>query len=292
MVYVQYFIINFTSGYNALYLMYVPLVHIDLTEAGECKPKRKQRQPRHWMKEFDLYVSDRISILSGEWLTDAVINCWQTLLKEQYPHIGGLQKTGLGDTLTYRIETGEFVQIMNDSGTHWITVSNLGCLPNHFNVYDSIQRGDTSSRVKQQICALVYSDAKEIILKFPSVQFQKGGSDCGLFSIAFATSLCTGFDPSDLYYNQDLLREHLFKCVENKYLSPFPCTMKKRPKSNSQQTIAVYCLCRQPEVEGESMVQCDKCDEWYHNDCITCPSTCDMKSVKWFCPNCIQTSVV
>ena len=51
-------------------------------------------------------------------------------------HIGGLQKTGLGDTLTYRIETGEFVQIMNDSGTHWITVSKLDCLPNHFNVYD------------------------------------------------------------------------------------------------------------------------------------------------------------
>jgi len=51
-------------------------------------------------------VSDRISILSGEWLTDAVINCCQTLLKEQYPHIGELQNTGLGETLAYEIETG------------------------------------------------------------------------------------------------------------------------------------------------------------------------------------------
>ena len=95
-------------------------------------------------------------------------------------------------------------------------------------MHDSIQRGDTSSRVEQQVCALVYSDAKEIILMFPSVQFQKGGSNCVFFSIVFATSLCTGFDPSDLYYNQDLLREHLFNCVENKYLSPFPYTMKER----------------------------------------------------------------
>ena len=203
-------------------------MYIDLTEEKEYN---KQRQPRHWIKEFNLYVSDRISILSGEWLTDAVINCCQIFLKLQYPHIGGLQDTCLGDTLPYIIETGGFVQIMNESGSHWMTVSNIGCLPNHYNVYDSIIRGNTSSRVKQHICALVYSDAKEITLKFQSVQFQKGGSDCGLFCIAFATSFCAGLDPAYLCYNQDIFREHVLYCIEYKYISPFPSTIEERPNS-------------------------------------------------------------
>ena len=148
---------------------------------------------------------------------------------KQYPHIGGLQNTCLGDTLTYVIEMGEFVQIMNESGSHWITVSNIGCLPNHYNVYDSIQRGNTSSRVKQQICALVYSDAKDIILKFKSDEFQKGKSDRGLFCVAFAASLCAGWDPAYLCYNQDIFREHVPYCIENKYISPTPTQLKNIP---------------------------------------------------------------
>ena len=43
-----------------------------------------------------LFVSDHMSIMAGEWLTDAVINCAQNLLKEKYPLIGSLQMTTLG----------------------------------------------------------------------------------------------------------------------------------------------------------------------------------------------------
>ena len=126
-------------------------------------------------------------------------------------------------------------------------------LPNHYNVDDSIQHGNTSSRVKQQICALVYSDSKEISLKFQSVQFQKG-SYCGLFCVAFATSVCAGLDPAYLCHNQDIFREHVLYCIENKYISPFPSTIEERPNSTVERTITLYCLCRQPEVGGESMV--------------------------------------
>ena len=55
-----------------------------------------------------LVCSDRQSLLAGEWLTDAIINCAQTLLKRSYPKMGGLQ---LGNTLAHTIERGEFVQI-------------------------------------------------------------------------------------------------------------------------------------------------------------------------------------
>ena len=43
-----------------------------------------------------------------------------------------------------------------------------------------------------------------------------------LFSIELATSLCNGFDPSSLHYSQDLLREHLLNCIEEKYITSLP----------------------------------------------------------------------
>lgn len=254
---------------------------------GVNEKERVQRQQRFWIKEQGLYVSDRQSIMAGEWLTDAVINSAQRLLKERYPQMGGLQMTTLGDTLTYTIEKGEFVQIINVRGSHWITISNIGCLQNHINVYDSIPYGDVSLRVKQQICALVFSNAKEIILHFPNVQSQKGGIDCGLFSIAFATTLCTGFHPADLQYNQSYFRDHLLDCIQKRFITPFPCTMitKKRPRSSYQQVVSLYCKCRQPE--GGGMAQCDRCNEWYHEECVDLPK--NIKSVKWFCPSCMES---
>ena len=81
-------------------------------------------------------------IVAEEWLTDAVIDAAQVLLKEGFPEMGGLQRTTLGHTLTYAVERGEFVQIVNVRGNHWITVSNIGCQLNHLNVYDSILHGD------------------------------------------------------------------------------------------------------------------------------------------------------
>ena len=93
--------------------------------------------------------SDRQSIVAGEWLTDAVIDAAQVLLKEHFPEMSGLQRTTLGHTLTYAVERGEFVQIVNVRGNHWITVSNIGCQLNHLNFYDSIPHGDISLRALQ-----------------------------------------------------------------------------------------------------------------------------------------------
>ena len=57
---------------------------------------------------MQLFVADRQSIVAGEWLTDAVIDAAQVLLKEHFPEMGGLQRTTLGHTLTYAVERGEF----------------------------------------------------------------------------------------------------------------------------------------------------------------------------------------
>ena len=58
--------------------------------------------------------------------------------------------------------------------------------------FDSLPSGDVSVRSKDQIGALLCTKERQITLDYPAVQIQKGGSDCGLFAVAFATSLCTG----------------------------------------------------------------------------------------------------
>ena len=54
------------------------------------------------------------------------------------------------------------MQIVNIRGNHW-------CQLNHLNVYDSIPHGDISLREKQQIAALLFTQAKAITLNFPDV---------------------------------------------------------------------------------------------------------------------------
>lgn len=255
-----------------------------MTDEKEYEVKKVPRSQRYWIKELDLFMSDRWSIRAGEWLTDAVINCSQKLLKQSYPLMGGLQSTGLGNTLTYDIEKDQFIQIFNIRGNHWVTISNIGCAANNYTVYDSIPYGDVSSRVKEQLCALIFSESKQIALNFPQLQCQRGGGDCGLFAIAFATSLCTGLDPTDLKYEQHYLRDHLLNCIKKKSITPFPCTlnMKKNTLPIHQQVVSLHCMCRQPE-KGR-MAQCDQCHEWYHEECVTLPK--NIESVTWFCPNC------
>ena len=54
------------------------------------------------------------------------------------------------------------------------------------------------------------------------IQNQVGGSDCGLFAIAFAVSICLGMNPSKFIYDQENMRRHLIECIENQKFSNFP----------------------------------------------------------------------
>ena len=85
--------------------------------------------------------------MEGGWLTESVINAVQTLLKKSFPHVGRLQPTSLGETLGFAIARGEFIQILNISNHHWLTVCNIECSLEHVNVYDSIHSGDIYTRV-------------------------------------------------------------------------------------------------------------------------------------------------
>ena len=257
---------------------------IDLTK--NCGDKRNSEQSKYWIKDLGLYMSDRESLNDGEWLTDAVINAAQLVLKNQFA-VGGLQDTNHGHTLTYDIVRQEFIQILNVRGSHWVTISNIGCLQDNINVYDSLPYGDLSTRSKKEIAAMLFTTSKQITLNFMDVQSQRGGSDCGLFSIAFATSLCFGSDPVHVNYLQGGLRSHLLSCLSKVAFSDFPHTQKRRysVRKRSVQKFDVYCVCRQPEC-GQ-MIRCDMCYEWYHKECVPVPRAYwRNKKLKWSCKQC------
>ena len=224
-------------------------------------------------------------------MTDNVITAGQMLLKAAKPEIRGLQDTILGETLAFDIARSEFVQVLNVSKNHWITVSNIGCQKGHIDVFDSLP-STISTRTKQQIAAICFSDKSSITVHISSVQRQYGGNDCGLFSLAFATSLCFGEEPSKTCYHQDQLRSHLLHCLEKRVMTPFPKNAGRKRQQRKAEIanfqFNIYCYCRQPEDE-DPMIQCERCNEWFHKDCINAPAKVwKKKNEPWTCKNCCE----
>ena len=66
-------------------------------------------------------------------------------------------------------------------------------------------------------------DFAEVIVKFACCQKQKGGAECGLFSIALATAIAFGKQHGKLKFRQEELRSHLVTCFNKGEISMFPC---------------------------------------------------------------------
>lgn len=118
------------------------------------------------------------------------------------------------------------------------------------------------------------------------MQYQIGGSDCGLFAIASACTLCNGQEPASFKYDQNVMRQHLLSGFQNKILTPFPAKLRRCVKSvRRMENIKVYCECRLPD-NGEKMVQCFKCKEWFHTKCVRLSEMFLNSNQLWNCRNC------
>ncbi len=235
-----------------------------------------------------LYKEDQKALLNGHWLTDSIITAGQILLQKQNQSIGGLQPTILSENFQFSIQKGEFVQIINVNNSHWLTVSNIGCPKGTVNIYDSVSSNSLSAHTVKVIAGILFvTDLKKITVNYIDVQTQSNCSDCGVFSLAFVTSLCHGEDPSKISYVTYKLRDHLYNCLEKHTMSPFPRRNRQRTvQIGLQECFNIYCECRLPEYG--KMIKCERCDEWFHKKCIVAPSTVWKKgnSVQWFCKNC------
>ncbi|KAL1918751.1 uncharacterized protein VTP21DRAFT_2773 [Calcarisporiella thermophila] len=50
----------------------------------------------------------------------------------------------------------------------------------------------------------------------------------------------------------------------------------------------LYCICKKPDT-GKFMIQCDKCDEWYHGQCVGVTKRQSKEMDVWHCFNCEST---
>ena len=115
------------------------------------------------------------------------------------------------------------------------------------------------------VAQLIQSKQRDFTIKIMNIQKQTNQVDCGLYSIAVLTSLLLGDDPTILVYNKDELRSHLLTVLETKIISPIPISQTRRPATRVAEIehCSVFCSCRLPD-NGESMICCDSCKEWFH----------------------------
>ena len=191
-------------------------------------------------------------------------------------------------TMAFEIQRQPFVQILHDGHGHWLTISSIGGKPGNtdISVYDSMYLS-VGSYTKKQIAAIVCSKENTITLSMRNVQLQAGGSDCGVFAIAFATALANNINPCECCFKQDAMRDHLRRCLESGKLTMFPLVKSRMPRKMVRHVdiIELYCSCRMPEVPP--MVECSKCKEWYHIKCVSVPKRAlENQSIAWYCKNC------
>ena len=126
------------------------------------------------------------------WLDDRAMDHAQALLKAKYPNVNGLYDTTSLALLSTLPEPAQgFVQILNVSANHWVTVSDIGCQGGSVNIFDSLGHTRTEFFI-EQVTGLLAFPGKSVRLQWPDIQQQAGGSDCGLFAIANSFALCSG----------------------------------------------------------------------------------------------------
>ena len=161
--------------------------------------------------------------------------------KQHHPQMNGLQPPVLEDNYAMSPSpNGDFVQVIQANNDHWLALSTVGCQPSEICVFDSLGGQLPQKRIKL-VADLLQSKEKELTLEYVNVQKQRGGSDCGLFALAFITSVCNGEDPAKRLYDQAAMRKHLVQCIEKGRMSPFPSTTRRK-SGKSTTTIPVYCL--------------------------------------------------
>ena len=122
-----------------------------------------------------------------------------------------------------------------------------------------------------QICK-IYGNHTALKLRKLPVQQQNGTLDCGLFAVAYAVEVCMGNSPADVSFNQKRMRPHLFTCLSDGVMTPFPKMSRAReflPRPTDRSlNIKVYCICKLPEEYDSYMIECEGCERWYHCSCM------------------------
>ena len=232
-----------------------------------------------------LTVRDKHLIETGKQLTDLLVNFACGLLRKQFPQFGGFQSTLLQNSqLNSQLRNpNNSIQVIHlHTEKHWVTISTIDCDNNTVNLYDSSLTTVPLS-LEQAIVALLKPKCP-ITVNIKNVVKQVGSADCGVFALAYCTSLALGNNPCLCVYRQVEMRDHLVSCMEDSRFSTFPVARKRRLRCDnfSVHTIEICPICLLSD-DGTIMVLCEQCSRWYHKRCV--PSFTDNND-EWICVKC------
>lgn len=187
-----------------------------------------------WVKDLNLNQNDRHNLLSGEWLTDKLIDAVNRLISLHMGDATGRQTTLLSQVPSgFRSITGNGIQILHDRD-HWVATA---CLANEVLYADSLNRG-ISDYVKCQMRQLYASHitaSGNLKVTVVPCQRQPNMSDCGVFAAAFAFQWALGTKALPASYDTDSMRGHLARSLENQTVVEFPILpvrKRGRPKKD------------------------------------------------------------
>lgn len=261
-----------------------------------------QASKRNALKSLGLSVGDlELLCRDDEWLTDIHINASNKLLAQQFPTLNGFQDPVYLAQLDkpYKSMSSNFIQVININNMHWVCASNVLSSPGVVEVYDSKPICSiNSSALHSQVAKILKTSEKYFQLNHVDVQRQIGSSDCALYAIANALTLCLGEDPHITSYNQGNFRAHLVKCFELQQITKFPIADRPRRLGRrriiSRKRIDVFCTCRSPwnrndKCDKGPLVQCQLCKEWYHEACMDISKdVIDYPGLKYNCKLCLN----
>ena len=141
-----------------------------------------------------------------------------------------------------------------------------------------------SLSTEQTIVSLL-KPVSAITVELRNVCKQSGTTDCGLYALAYCTSLLFGSDPCLSIYARDEMRPHLVSCLEKGSLTEFP-TLRSRRLSNTKLVtstiiIEICPICLKSD-HGDLMVACELCKKWFHKECVPPFSG----NIDWICSIC------
>ena len=266
--------------------------HIDSTiiiqeEESASEPNKTAKIWIKLGKAFVLTEKEKFIITGGKKLNDLHVTAVNIILKGMFPNLNGLQTSNCQYKRPLE-NPANAIQIIHIEGDHWAVISSLNCAVNKVNYYDSID-SDLPATAEEIILKLFPEDSAHNGIKVNVIACpkQNGATDCGLYAIAFCTSLCHNIDPVTILYVQDEMRLHLVESIEKKKLEPFPIKRKRRVTSPVQ-TSKLICLCPScSKGEGEELtlwVQCEQCHKWFHDSCVPIYD----RNEKWLCEMCLK----
>ena len=133
-------------------------------------------------------------------LNDEFINITQSLLSKQFLKVCGFQNTVIGKLQKFDVilTKNNYIQILHDSSLHWVCVANMESRKKDNEIrylYDSLKNKHISKDVTSQIASFTYHPVPQLTILSKSIQQQGNSVDCGVYAIAFATSLAYGGNP-------------------------------------------------------------------------------------------------